>query len=415
MASYQHTKFLSVELKSHHKPLDGQKERSSDNYHFSEICEGSKILWKCPEGVTFDVKRDKSGKDPVLLTGVRNNHISDYIDSDDVYIANPSGCSEDFSIEVFSIFASNRQKWISETIDRSTPIKNIVLPGTHDSAAIRRVRYGVDPWACQNVSIYNQLQAGIRLLDIRLKAKECNGTVSFVTCHGDFGPNEFEQFTKVVSACKSFLDCNSGEFIVMSIKIDDYNEVDNKKANDALNALLFETCNNLFDRFSNQTLAEAENKIIVIDRYDTTGWKDNTTFSFDYYGTEIHVQDKYNCDKDTKVKAIDDAMEYSLEDTHQNDVCINFCSGYEGYEIISGIEIPRKHDLISDVIELFGKKICSASQSANLGWFLFDYVFSTYYVKLNDGSVELIDIVDLIVDANCKTHKYYGCYLSNEL
>jgi hypothetical protein len=70
-------------------------------------------------------------------------------------------------------------------------ISDINIPGSHNAAAIntrRRTR-----WACQDHSISEQLEKGIRLLDIRLKPKKQHrhtaaGTAfDFVTCHGHLG------------------------------------------------------------------------------------------------------------------------------------------------------------------------------------------------------------------------------------
>ena len=57
-------------------------------------------------------------------------------------------------------------QWLNGLPDE-LPVGNINLPGTHNSAAIDPGRRTLH--ACQNFSIGEQLRAGIRLLDVRLK------------------------------------------------------------------------------------------------------------------------------------------------------------------------------------------------------------------------------------------------------
>ncbi|HEV2480268.1 MAG TPA: phosphatidylinositol-specific phospholipase C domain-containing protein [Puia sp.] len=134
-------------------------------------------------------------------------------------------------------------RWLS-TLPDDWPIGDINIPGSHNAAAINTKRS--TRWACQRHSITEQLQKGIRLLDIRLKPKRCRrdadtplrrgtGTplpreahapsYEFVTCHGHLGPfgaNEFQHFDSLLEECTAFLNANPRETIIMTIRIDDW-------------------------------------------------------------------------------------------------------------------------------------------------------------------------------------------------
>src|ERR1700722_9406227 len=126
-------------------------------------------------------------------------------------------------------------RWMTALPD-DIPISELSIPGTHNSAAINTTRPTL--WACQCHSITEQLNRGIRLLDIRLKPKPRTRSTDqtdaptvpeyhfeFKTCHGHlglFGANEFQSFDEVLEECIQFLKENPGETIIMIVKIDDW-------------------------------------------------------------------------------------------------------------------------------------------------------------------------------------------------
>ena len=123
------------------------------------------------------------------------------------------------------------RRWMSALPD-DLPISEINIPGSHNAAAINTSR--PTRWACQAHSITEQLEKGIRLLDIRLKPKKRRGPSTsqsapaqwdFITCHGHlglFGANEFQPFAEIAAECTAFLAANPTETIIMTIQIDDW-------------------------------------------------------------------------------------------------------------------------------------------------------------------------------------------------
>jgi hypothetical protein len=65
-------------------------------------------------------------------------------------------------------------KWMSEQKDviGNMQLKDVVLPGTHDTATFNCTNILAKPWTrCQSANILEQLESGIRFMDIRLRYK----------------------------------------------------------------------------------------------------------------------------------------------------------------------------------------------------------------------------------------------------
>jgi hypothetical protein len=90
-------------VRSEAGPQKGQSHRSSENFGTNDMPDWGKLKWTCPEGVTFDVKKDISGgRDSTEFKGVKNGDTTDYKSHRNLYIANPSGSSVAFNVTVSS-------------------------------------------------------------------------------------------------------------------------------------------------------------------------------------------------------------------------------------------------------------------------------------------------------------------------
>ncbi|MGW6782776.1 MULTISPECIES: phosphatidylinositol-specific phospholipase C [unclassified Streptomyces] len=103
--------------------------------------------------------------------------------------------------------ALGTQDWMSGLGD-STALQRMTIPGTHDSGATRGGLYV----ACQNTSIAQQLDSGIRFLDVRCRVT--GG--SFAIHHGSFFQDLM--FGDVLVACWNFLAAHPGETVLMRVK-----------------------------------------------------------------------------------------------------------------------------------------------------------------------------------------------------
>src|ERR1700761_2777762 len=107
------------------------------------------------------------------------------------------------------------QHWM-KTIDDSQSLTHVTIPGTHDSCAL----FGGDLPTCQTLTITNQLQCGIRALDIRCRHYQDKFPIhhEIFFQHIDFGDVQKE--------CIDFLTLNPSETIIMHIK-PEWNAADN--------------------------------------------------------------------------------------------------------------------------------------------------------------------------------------------
>ncbi|MFF5422426.1 phosphatidylinositol-specific phospholipase C domain-containing protein, partial [Streptomyces misionensis] len=103
--------------------------------------------------------------------------------------------------------ALTTQDWMAAVPD-GTELRALTIPGSHDSGA----RYG-GPWTeCQNTTIAEQLNSGIRFLDVRCRVT--GG--SFAIHHGASYQNMM--FGDVLVACRDFLAAHPTETVLMRVK-----------------------------------------------------------------------------------------------------------------------------------------------------------------------------------------------------
>ncbi|MFI8344500.1 phosphatidylinositol-specific phospholipase C [Streptomyces sp. NPDC085639] len=106
-----------------------------------------------------------------------------------------------------SAAALGTQDWMAGLGD-STALQRMTIPGTHDSGATKGGLYV----ACQNTSIAQQLDSGIRFLDIRCRVT--GG--SFAIHHAAFFQDLM--FGDVLVACANFLAAHPSETVLMRLK-----------------------------------------------------------------------------------------------------------------------------------------------------------------------------------------------------
>ena len=229
--------------------------------------------------------------------------------------------------------------WLSNISD-NTYLSKLSIPGTHDSGA----RY--EPWSgtakCQDLTISEQLSAGVRYLDIR--CRRIND--SFEIHHGAIYQNI--NFDYVLNSCSDFLTANPTETIIMSVK-EEY---------DAENCTL--SFEQIFKNYvakkpalwhqesSIAKLGEVRGKIVLFRRFpasstgglNASNWPDNTTFSITG-SANMRVQDFYNCSTgDAKWNAINSMFTETISG-NESTLYLNYTSGYKsglfGLPNITGI------------------------------------------------------------------------------
>ena len=119
------------------------------------------------------------------------------------------------NIEYTNTTKINLKSWLSN-INNEVLINTINIPGSHDSAASNvALSYKSQ---CQNYTIYDQLNFGIRYLDARLSDKDsniflCHGPI---TCYKNNGGKYL--YKDLLNECSKFLNENPSEFIIINVK-----------------------------------------------------------------------------------------------------------------------------------------------------------------------------------------------------
>ena len=282
--------------------------------------------------------------------------------------------------------------WL-ERVPDATLIGDINLPGTHDAAAINSSIS--TPYACHNVSISKQLEYGIRILDVRLKVKKSGSSYRFVTCHGDIGFNEYQPFPSLMDECKAFLQANAKETIVMSLKVDDWNEQGGNK--DAVYTAL----QNLLSRYptvvpgSMPTLGSVRGKIVLLNRINNSmslgvpiSWQNNTSGSMADSRYPIYVQDQYeDLPLVGSVGQKCTLVTTAFQQKNGGNTVLNFASAT--WYGVFGVYI------MGDLLDYFGSQP-ARGRPARFGWIMFDYAFNKY----NTDTYGDLDIVSIVIASN---------------
>lgn len=159
----------------------------------------------------------------------------------------------------------NPKKWMSE-IDDGANLFALNIPGTHDCVT-KYVQFSYIS-RCQDKNIYEQLNMGVRALDIRVGAKNDRLVMLHGIAKAFDTPNKLGRqmdMDSVLSQCYKFLDENPGECIIFQFKNDSGKQM--------------EQCfNNLFYTYIGKNpkywycenkipaLSEARGKIVLIRR-----------------------------------------------------------------------------------------------------------------------------------------------------
>lgn len=163
--------------------------------------------------------------------------------------------------------------WMSSLGDNKK-LSQITIPGTHDSCAksdwpnSQRLLLQERFFGTQNATLLSQLTAGIRFFDIRgrFKKEDSFGTKDPMACHGDYLVEPELEIAEVFKVCYDFLDENTSETIIMSLKCEDESKM-NQFAQ-AVQTLILER-QNCWHLISDTipTLGDVRGKIVLIRRF----------------------------------------------------------------------------------------------------------------------------------------------------
>lgn len=221
-------------------------------------------------------------------------------------------------------------EWMKGVND-SVSLTSLSLPGSHDSGALHSI--GDVSGKCQDLSVYDQLNCGVRFFDVRLQLRGSELKV----VHG-FVDQKLD-FSSVLNDFDSFLKAHPSEGILVSVK---------KESDDEGSAMTFEE--SLMESLSKysywdesrtlpDSLGKLRGKAYLVSRYKNNsiglpsyeGWiehdEEDLSNTFDIEGSNLHVQDYFKIkDIENKKKEIISCLDYSQSNLDR--LTLNFSSCY---------------------------------------------------------------------------------------
>ncbi len=268
-----------------------------------------------------------------------------------------------FSVNLFSVFgvsmhsgvisAISGDNWMSKLPD-DTDLSDINIPGTHDSGTTytTAVVSGVVA-SCQDDTIPEQLQKGIRYLDIRCD-NDLNINHGGVGCYNNFLTiNKYKiTFPKLLDDIENFLEKNPGETVFLQLKKEGGGKGDFlKNINSSLGSRdkIFRSKDPYISKVG---LGDVRGKIVVLSKvrgvdvpFHFSGWDNNCTYcSSELAGSTCIVQDNYKAKtRDEKLSVIKSFYKRVWAENLKNKFVINFnsCVGPYCPELVARLINPE--------------------------------------------------------------------------
>lgn len=186
-------------------------------------------------------------------------------------------------------------RWM-QYVDDERKISELTIPGTHDTGTFQVINIG--PAKCQTLKLTDQLNAGIRYLDIRAaKGNDNDGVLWLYHGKPPFGSNLNITLSQVIDVCLKFLEQNPTETILMSIK---------QEFGDSIHKWVEQTINKNKEKWylGNDRipkLKEVKGRIILLRRFDYLdigldcqgNFPKDATGDFSHHKVKFYVQDNY--------------------------------------------------------------------------------------------------------------------------
>jgi 1-phosphatidylinositol phosphodiesterase len=210
------------------------------------------------------------------------------------------------------------ESWMSRLKDE-TPLSALSIPGTHNSptyhVALPSVR-------CQSVSVQEQLENGVRFLDIRVQPESPSDPTKdgLILVHSAFPVSltGTKYFRVLMDKVFAFLDANPSETVIISVKREGIGRATDQQLSKILYTHYATDPNRWFTDNRLPTLGETRNKVVLIRRFaideslksanegqgwaiDAESWPDNCSDGICCSG-EIRVQDFYEVEESVNIE-----------------------------------------------------------------------------------------------------------------
>jgi 1-phosphatidylinositol phosphodiesterase len=178
------------------------------------------------------------------------------------------------------------------------------IPGTHDTGATIDAPGTTGTTKCQDLTVDAQLTAGVRYMDIRLKALD---DTHFEVFHTNV--DQSLTFDAVLTSIFTFFTAHPTETVVMSLKQEQGPAGGVTKSFEQIfGSYVAQHADRWYLGATVPTLADARGKIVVLRRFGATslptgidvssGWADNTTFTLANGDATLRIQDYYEITDD---------------------------------------------------------------------------------------------------------------------
>lgn len=262
-----------------------------------------------------------------------------------------------------------------QNIDDQKSIFSLNIPGTHETCA----RVGVPRLHCQDLSVREQLNSGIRYLDIR-----CRHINNVFLIHHDYLYEQIGFGLGVLDACIEFLKLHPTEFIFMQIKEEYIAENNTRTFSETMQTYIKSFKDFFYLNEGVPTVEQVRGKIILLRRFSPVvelqgnllEFQDNAIFTSN---TTIvaRIQDCYivpsMLDRSIKWSEMMQLFQEALVNTDSNKLFINFGSG--------GSDDCHPYAVAEYINPLLGYYLEFGQPNSFIGFVLFDFV-NRYYNNL---------------------------------
>jgi 1-phosphatidylinositol phosphodiesterase len=209
-----------------------------------------------------------------------------------------------------AIYSSAKlEAWMSK-FKNETPLSALSIPGTHNSPTHHKALPSV---RCQAVSVKDQLNNGVRFLDIRVQPENPDdpGKHGLILVHSAFpiSLTGNKYFRDLVNTVFEFLDANPSETVIMCVKREGVGKSTDQQLSKILHDHYATDSTRWFTEDRIPVLGEARDKIVLMRRFalddslkgehggkgwaiDAESWPDNCADGLCSSG-EIRIQDFY--------------------------------------------------------------------------------------------------------------------------
>ncbi|HEY2513832.1 MAG TPA: phosphatidylinositol-specific phospholipase C domain-containing protein [Polyangiaceae bacterium] len=232
-------------------------------------------------------------------------------------------------------------------IGDSTSLAALSIPGTHDTGATHESAPGT--LKTQDLSVPDQLAAGVRYFDIRVE----NLANKFEVFHTTLDQNL--SFDTVLQDVSTFFAANPGETLILCLKEEQPASGSTNTFEQTFQSYVAQNASRWYLSASVPTLGQVRGKIVLLRRFsvttlptgiDATVWADNTTFTISNADANLRIQDYYEIpDDDSKWTSITSLFTEALSGSGPT-LYLNNTSAY--FPLDGGVEnIPGVSDVIN--------------------------------------------------------------------